>query len=209
MNDEGAVFGVGAAPFVTADTKAFRARLLDQVHADPAYTALTKTEQKYLDQMIGLANEGGEIHVKHDELVVLVGQCRRNVIRVLQRLVDKGLLTVGARYRWVIKTSKRGKPYRMKMRLPNVYRIANRFMTALKRAGKLIRHRIVTAVKPSLVEQEEVLLSAPESFGICRSRWRKMYALGIDRCRGCWRKLRYRNLRYLVRSRLLHLEPVW
>jgi hypothetical protein len=113
--------------------------------------------------MIGLANDGGEMHVKHDELAGLMGQCRRNVIRVLRRLVDKGLLTVGPRYRWVLKLSTRGKPYRMKMRLPNVYRIATRFLSALKKAGKLIRpwwKRNVTAEKPSRSREGDLSLSA-------------------------------------------------
>jgi DNA-binding IclR family transcriptional regulator len=89
-----------------------------------------------------LSNEGGEMHLKHEELAELVGQSRRNVIRVLEALVSKGLVTVGARYRWVLKVSSRGRPYRMKMRLPNVYRVATRFMTALKEAGKLIRRKV-------------------------------------------------------------------
>jgi hypothetical protein len=83
-----------------AETTKFRLRLLERVQAAPEYAELNKTEKRYLDLLISdLATEGGEIEVKHDEIAGLVGQSRRNVIRVMQSLVDSGLLTVGRRYR--------------------------------------------------------------------------------------------------------------
>jgi hypothetical protein len=133
------------------ETNRFRRRAVERVQRSKLWQTLNKTERRYATVLIGqLSNQGGEMYFKHDQLAELVGQCRRNVIRVLEALVSKGLLTVGARYRWVLKVSSRGRPYWMKMRLPNVYRLATRFMTALKQAGQLIRRRNVTAVKPSL-----------------------------------------------------------
>lgn len=109
-----------------AQTQLFQRRLLPKVQAAPEYDGLTPTERRVVDAALRRSREGGEMFFRHDDLAAELGLCRRTILRALKRAVSLGLLT----------SSPSG--WRGSRRYINIYRIARRFMSALKAAGKLI-----------------------------------------------------------------------